>query len=262
MSRLAPTLCIATLALACTTPPAHAQRKNPNAPAVLLLSGGQREHHGYRDQANTLARNLEETGRYRITIVEDAAILETPALDKYRAVILLTDRRDPEFRLTESQQKSLLAYVGDGRGGFVSLHGGNNAAPDWLPEMRTLLGGVFSHDTSGGRPDGKVRKGRYQVRITQPDHPICSGSTDFELDDELYYHMQMEPGIVPLATIRHDGVDWPIAWTNRYGRGNVFHTPLGHRDFGADKHDPLADPNLFRMVDAGLTWVCGGTNAP
>jgi type 1 glutamine amidotransferase len=236
--------------------PAWAQRKNPDGVPVLLLSGGQREHHGYRDQAFYLSRALEDTGRYRVTINEHASVLESTALGRYRAIILLTDRRDSEFRLTEAQQRGLLDFVhGDSTHGLVTIHAADNAAPDWLPEMRTMLGGVFSHDTSGGRPDGKVRKGSYQVRIAQPDHPICRGLSNFDLDDELYYHIQMEPGVEALATVAFEGNDWPVAWTREYGAGRVFHCALGHRDFGPDKHDPLRDPNLTRLVIQGLDWA-------
>jgi type 1 glutamine amidotransferase len=238
------------------TPVTLAQKKNPDGVDVLLLSGGQREHHGYREQALYLSRALEDTGRYRVAIVEDAAILESPALAKYRAVLWTADRRNPESRLTEAQQRALLAYVAGG-GALVMIHGADNAAPDWLPEMRDMLGGVFSHDTSGGRPDGKVRKGSYRVRIAQPDHPITRGLADFDLDDELYYHAQMEPGVEPLATIAFEGTDWPVAWTREYDRGRVFHTVLGHRDFGPDKPDPLHNPGLTRLIVQGLDWAVG-----
>ena len=43
---------------------ALAQKKAPDGVKVLLLSGGARQHHGYRDQAIVLARGLEDTGRY------------------------------------------------------------------------------------------------------------------------------------------------------------------------------------------------------
>ncbi|MEJ7806293.1 MAG: TonB-dependent receptor plug domain-containing protein, partial [Telluria sp.] len=39
----------------------------PDGAKVLLLSGGQRQHHGYRDQAFYLSRTLEDTGRYQVT---------------------------------------------------------------------------------------------------------------------------------------------------------------------------------------------------
>src|SRR5205823_8151261 len=92
------------------THPAQAQKKAPGGAKVFLLSGGQRQHHGYRDQAFYLADAIENTGRYEVTIGEDAAILETPALRKYDLVIANADRRDPEFKYTRAQQEALLDY--------------------------------------------------------------------------------------------------------------------------------------------------------
>ena len=235
---------------------ANAQLRNPEGVPILVLSGGQRQHHGYREQASYLSKTLEDTGRYRVTIVEDAGVLESEGLGKYRAIILLADRRDPEFKLTEKQQRLLCEFVASRKnGGFVTIHGGDNAAADWLPEMRAMFGGVFSHDTRGGRPDGKTRKGDYRVKVAGSSHPICAGITDFDLRDELYYHVQFEKPVEPLLTIAHEGTDWPVAWTNEYGDGRVFHTVLGHRDFGADKHDPVRDPNVTRLLVQGLDWV-------
>ena len=245
---------VLALAIAAIVPaPAFAQKKNPDGTPVLLLSGGQRQHHGYREQANALARTLEDTGRYRVTIVEDAAILETPALAKYGLVILTADRRDEEFKFTLPQQKALLDYVKSGHG-FVSIHGADNAAKDWIPEWREMLGGVFSHV---GLPDSKTKKGNFQVKVADTRHPITRGVADFPLSDELYYHIQMQPGVEPLLTIDYDGGTWPVAWTRTYGTGRVFHTPLGHRDFGPDKPDPLQNENLARVLLQGIDWVAG-----
>ncbi len=243
------------LALIClSTRSAVAQKKNPDGVATLLLTGGQREHHGYREQALYLAGLLEDTGRYRVTVCEDAAILETPALKKYAILIVNADRRDPEFRFTESQQNALLNAVRGGLG-YVSIHGADNAAPDWVPDFADMLGGVFSHK---GLPDGKVRKGLYRIRIGESASSITEGLKDFDLNDELYYHMQMKPGVVPLATTRFEGQDWPVAWTRQFDKGRVFHTPLGHRDFGPEKADPLRDPNLSKLVLQGVDWVATG----
>lgn len=83
----------------CLVQPAQAQKKVPSGAKVFLLSGGQREHHGYRDQAFYLSRTLENTGRFQVTIGEDAAILETPAIRKYDLIIVAADRRDPDFEV-------------------------------------------------------------------------------------------------------------------------------------------------------------------
>ena len=247
---------VLVLALAVSSPgglsrSAFAQKKAPRGARVLLLSGGQRQHHGYRDQALYLANALEDTGRYEVTINEDAAVLLTPAMAKYDILIVNADRRDPEFKFTREQQQGLLDWVKAGHG-YVSIHGADNAAPDWLPAWRDMLGGIFSHI---GTPDGKVRKGTYTVKIADTSHPVTRGLKDFELKDELYYYMQMQPGVEPLATTEFEGTAWPVAWTRVYGNGRVFHTPLGHRDFGPDKHDPIRDPNLSKLIVQGVDWV-------
>ena len=234
-------------------PSALAQKKVPDGAKVLILSGGQREHHGYREQALYLARTLENTQRFQVTITEEAAVVTTPALSKYDAVILTADRRDPEFKFTPEQQAAILAYVHDGHG-FVSLHAADNAPADWLPEWKQMLGGIYSHV---GLPDGKAIKGHYSVQINDPTNPITAGMTSFELDDELYANMQMLPDVQPLATIDHKGTTWPVAWTWIYGQGKIFHLSLGHRDYGPDKSDPLTDPNLMKLLTRGVAFASG-----
>jgi type 1 glutamine amidotransferase len=201
-----------------------------------------------------LSGALENTGRFQVTICEDAAILETPSMTKYDVLIVNADRRDDEFKFSTSQQEAIFNYVRSGHG-YVSIHGADNAAKDWLPEWKDMLGGVFSHV---GLPDGKVRKGTYIVKITDPTSSITQGLGDFELRDELYYQVQMMPDVKPLATIEFQGVNWPVAWTRTFGKGRVFHTVLGHRDFGPEKDDPLRNPNLGRLIVQGADWVADG----
>jgi type 1 glutamine amidotransferase len=245
---------LAVMLLVVAATPAIAQKKAPGGAKILLLSGGQRQHHGYREQALYLSGILEDTGRYEVTIDEDAAVLLTPAMDRFDLILVTADRRDDEHKFSLAQQQALLDWVKAGHG-YVSIHAADNAAKDWLPAWREMLGGVFSHV---GLPDGKVQKGTYSVKIVDADHPITRGLADFELKDELYYSMQMQSDVKPLATTEYKGGTWPVAWARNYGRGRVFHTPLGHRDFGPDKLDPLRDPNLTRLVLQGVGWVAEG----
>jgi uncharacterized protein len=238
--------------------PAPAQRKAPDGAKVLLLTGGQREHHGYREQALYLSQALEDTRRYQVTLCEDAAILETPALKKYDILIVNADRRDPEFKFTEAQQRALLDYVKSGHG-YVSIHGADNAPPDWLPEWKDMLGGIFSHV---GKPDGKAIAGTFTIHIADKSSPVTKGLDDFELKDELYSNMQMKDDVKPLATIDHQGVTWPVAWTYTYGRGKVFHTSLGHRSWRPGSYDPLRNPNLTKLIVQGVDWAAEGVRKP
>jgi type 1 glutamine amidotransferase len=231
--------------------PVLAQKKVPDGAKVFLLSGGQRQHHGYREQALYLAGALENTGRFQVTIGEDAAILETPAIRKYDLMIVNADRRDDEFKFTTAQQAAIFEFVRSGHG-YVSIHGADNAPKDWLPAWKEMLGGIYSHV---GLPDGRAIKGTYLVKIVDTASPVTRGLKDFTLKDELYTNMQMQPGVQILATIEYQGRLWPVAWVNIFGKGRVFHTSLGHRDFGPDKDDPLRDLSLSRLVIQGVDWV-------
>jgi type 1 glutamine amidotransferase len=255
--------CTWTLALTLTfsglsTTPAWAQKKaakGVDPVKILFLAGGARSHHGYRDQALYLSNALEDTGRYEVTINEDAALLETPSMSKYDLIIVNADRRDPEFKFTESQQHALLDWVKAGHG-YISIHGADNAAPDWIPEWRDMLGGVFSHV---GLPDSKTKQGTFQIKIAKTEHPITKGLSDFELKDELYYNLQMKHQIEPLATTDYSNGTWPVAWTRTYGQGRVFHTPLGHRSFKPGSDEPLTNPSLLKLVIQGIDWVAEGS---
>ena len=139
-----------------------------------------------------------------MTLGEDASILETPAIGKYDLIVANADRRDPEFKYTKAQQQALLDYVRSGHG-YVSIHGANNAAPDWLPEWREMLGGVFSHV---GLPDSKVRKGSYIVTIVDTASPITQGLARLSRSrTSSTTTSRCVPGVEPLATVEYDGND-------------------------------------------------------
>ena len=76
------------LALACLpSSPALAQKKVPKGVKATRSScspGVARKHHGYRDQAFYLATPLEDTGRYEVTLAEDAADPGDPRAEQVR----------------------------------------------------------------------------------------------------------------------------------------------------------------------------------
>jgi type 1 glutamine amidotransferase len=219
----------------------------------LILSGGQRDHHAYRRQANLLQKLLEDSKQLQVTICEDAAILETPAARKYDAVVAMADRRDPEFRLSTNQQRALVQLVQGGKG-FFSFHGFCCADRTWVPEMRHLLGGVLDHV---GTPNTKVRFGRYLVKILEPGHPIVKNLADFEHDDELYYYLQTEGDLRPIAAAVYEGKEWPILWTRNFGSGKVCVSVFGHCGIKSNSSDPLEHAPFQKLMLRSIAWVAG-----
>jgi len=246
---------LAFFSLALCSPNSTVAQQNVKGGAkVLMLSGGQRNHHAYRRQAFLLQKALEDTKQLEVTICEDAGILETPALAKYDLIVAMADRRDPEFHLTDGQQHALLQFVHDGKG-FFSLHGFCCAEQHWLPEMRDMLGGVLSHV---GQPDTKVKFGKYPMKIVDRDHPITQGSSDFEHEDELYYYLQTqgEP-IKPLVAAVYEGKEWPVLWTRNYGKGKVCVSVFGHCGVQPKAKDPLEHEPFLHLVVRGVLWTAG-----
>ena len=227
--------------------PAVAQKIAPQGAKVLLLSGGKRQHHGYRDQALYLSATLENTGRYQVTICEDAAILETPAMDKYDLLIVNADRRDDEFKFTRVSKRLFSTTFVQGMATCRFMR------PTTPPRIGCPTGKKCSAECSltSGLPDGKTRKGSFVVKIADTCSPITQGLKDFNLTDELYYQVQMMPDVEPLATIEYQGATWPVAWVRTFGKGRVFHTVLGHRDFGPEKDDPVRNPESWPVSRSG-----------
>jgi type 1 glutamine amidotransferase len=230
-----------------------AQQNVKGGAKVLMLSGGQRNHHAYRRQAFLLQKALEDTTQLEVTICEEAAILETSALAKYDLIVAMADRRDPEFHLSQAQQRGLLQFVHDGKGLF-SLHGFCCADKHWVPEMRELLGGVLSHV---GQPDTKVKWGSFHLKIGDFDHPITQGASDFDHEDELYYQLQTQGEIKPLIVALYEGKEWPVLWTRDYGKGKVCVSVFGHCGVQANAKDPLEHMPFQRLVVRGILWTAG-----
>lgn len=231
---------------------AFSQQKAPEgAKKVLLLPGGQRNHHAYRRQAHLLQKLLEDTKRFEVTLCEDAALLETSALARYDLVVATADRRDAEFKLTEPQQRGLLTFVQNGKG-LYSLHGFCCADKTWVPEMRQMLGGVLAHF---GTPDTKVKMGSFLLKIADSAHPIAAGVSDFMHDDELYYYLQTTDPLKSVAVALYEGKEWPVIWTRNFGKGRVCVNSFGHLGLNSGAKDPLEDAPFQRLVLQGIAWV-------
>ncbi len=148
--------------------PALAQKKVPDGAKVFLLSGGQRQHHGYREQALYLAGTLENTGRFQVTIGEDAAILETPAIRKYDLLIVTADRRDDEFKFTPGQQEAIFDFVRSGHG-YVSIHAADNAAEGLAPPLERDCSAAFTRTSAS--PTARQSKALTPSRSPIPPAP-------------------------------------------------------------------------------------------
>jgi type 1 glutamine amidotransferase len=95
----------------------------------------------------------------------------------------------------------------------------------------------------------------YPVKKLVADHPILKGLPDNWVTpkDELYVIDKLWPNAKALATSRseRDGKDYPVIWTNQFGKARVFGTTYGHSD------ETFRDPVFLDYVSRGVLWAAG-----
>ena len=164
----------------------------------------------------------------------------------------------------EETQKALENYVGSG-GGLVIVHAANNSFGDWEEYNKMIAVGGWGDRTEKHGPylyyndDGNLvrdpSKGTcgshgpeyaYTITVREGNHPITKGLPTkwLHAKDELYDRLRgpaenvkvlataysdAEKNVTPWepkepGTARHE----PMLLAIDYGKGRVFHTPMGH----------------------------------
>jgi uncharacterized protein len=150
----------------------------------------------------------------------------------------------------KSFQKELEDSLKAGKIGLVIVHAANNSFGGWNEYLRMVGMGWYGRekgdrlllDDSGqavripkGEGDGPGHRysGQFVVTIRDNEHPVTKGMPNewMHNNDELYDNMRGPiENIRLLATAYSKGTKAhePMIWTISYGKGRVFHTPMGH----------------------------------
>ncbi len=145
-------------------------------------------------------------------------------------------------------QKELEKYVGSGGGLFI-LHSANNAFADW-PEYNLMIGlgwrkaseGVALQITDDGKiktiPAGEGKNTYHGARNDEvihifTDHPINKGfPKTWKTPDMELYKFARGPAknltVLSYATDKKTGINWPVEWVVKYGKGRVYNSSMGH----------------------------------
>jgi type 1 glutamine amidotransferase len=191
---------------------ANAQEK----PRLLLLTG--ENNHDWRETTPVL-REILESANFVVRITEEPAVLATPAMKNYDAIVMNYNQNP---RWTPEIEKAFLDYVRQG-GGLVVVHAANNAFPGWK-EFDELVGLTWREGA------GHDRFGKFQVEITEPEHSAMQGVTNFEIEDELYRNLTQasEFKVLARAFSKDKQAYFAMILVKKFGAGRVFHTVLGH----------------------------------
>lgn len=161
----------------------------------------------------------------------------------------------------QETQDSFVEFVKNG-GGLVIVHAADNSFGDW-PEYNEMIGiggwggrneksgpyvyldeeGKVVRDTSPGRGGHHGSQHEFSIVTRDPEHPITKGMPMewMHAKDELYDQLRgpgqnMQILATAFASPEHGGSGRhePMLMVIKYGKGRVFHTPMGHADYSQE----------------------------
>jgi type 1 glutamine amidotransferase len=250
---------------------------------ILLVGGLITVEHQGRLITARLRELLEATGRFEVVYTEEIRNITPEFLEPYDALFIDYDGKffptEHARRFGEQTEKCIYDFVAQGKG-IVFYHSTVWVDHDWPDEWRKLLGG-YCDMTMGGR---RCPKDDHFIEIMDPDSPITKDidAKWMNVFDDLFAPVLIHPeaDVHVLASIYDDienyKVPWwppahhpveipdgklenlpgvneyaPCIWTNKYGKGRVFVTSIGH-------WEALDRFNFITMLVRGTEWAASG----
>lgn len=229
-------------------------KRAANAKRILLITGEdypkrkgtKLKGHVWQETAPALRDQLQKDTRLAVDLVDDLKFLRSKELAKYAAVVMHFKNYDPKVP-GRAGYDNLASFVEKG-GGLVLVHFACGAFQEFKDDFVKLVGRVWDPKLRG-----HDRFRTFEIEVTKPDHPALAGLKSFETTDELYTCLVGDTPIDVLASAvsNVDGKRHPMVFVLNYGKGRVFHCPLGH-NVAALTNEPVAE--LFRRATA---WAAG-----
>ena len=208
---------------------------------------------------------LEFGERFEVRVTEEPRGLTFAALEDYDVLVL--NYNGPRWpRETET---AIERFVKEG-GGLVAVHqaiygeffgqrfrdgrwrtGAPGSAWAAFPEM---IGATWVPEDIG-----HAQRTVFSVEWKDLNDPVSTGlPPSFVANDELYHKLTLLPKVKVLAEAESPthlggtGKREPLVWTNRFGKGRVFFTTLGH--------DALSwhEPGMANLLARGTEWAATG----
>jgi type 1 glutamine amidotransferase len=258
---------------------APAGDKNGKKIRVVIIDG--QNNHNWVATTPVMKKWLEKSGRFSVDVStylkpgstppKDAIIGPFPPdLNNYDVVLSNYNGAGWPKEFNEALEKSLK----EGKVGLVIVHAANNAFGGWN-EYNLMIGMGWRGKKGGdrlildengkevripsGEGDGSGHRytGPFQIAVRDKDHPITKGMPLewMHNNDELYDNMRGPiQNVHLLATAYSKGTKAhePMIWTISYGKGRVFHTPMGH-DVNAMKC-----VGFITTLQRGTEWAATG----
>ncbi len=245
---------------------------------VLIVDG--QNNHNWKSTTPVMKQALESCGHFTVDVAtsppqgQDLGDFQ-PRFADYD-VVLSNYNGDLWSAAT---QKAFVDYVRGG-GGFVCVHAANNSFGEWK-EYNEIIGlggwggrterhgpyiyfndeGKLVRDTSQGRGGSHGPQRAFQIVIRDRSHPITAGMPPawMHAKDELYDRLRGPASNMQVLATAYSspekggrGLHEPMMLTIQFGKGRVFHTPMGHADYS------MKCVGFITTLQRGCEWAATG----
>jgi type 1 glutamine amidotransferase len=243
---------------------------------VLIIDG--QNNHDWKATTPVMKKELEHSGRFVVDVATSPPRGDKEAMANWRIdfskydVVLSNYNGEP---WSKEINTALQERLKNGQVGLVIVHAANNAFGGWK-EYNQMIGMGWRGVNDGARlyvdAAGKSIKlpkgqdlgsshrytGPFTITIRDDSHPITKGMPREWMHnrDELYDNMRGPiENVHLLATAYSKGTNKnePMIWTVSYGKGRVFHTPMGHDVNG------MRCVGFLATLQRGTEWAATGT---
>jgi type 1 glutamine amidotransferase len=218
-------------------------------PTKILFIGKEPDHpygtHMYMHALGVLAKCAEKAEGVQTKVVQGWPE-DKEQLKDVKSIVLYCSPA-AEFLLDGPHREEFEKLAKGTQLGLVTIHWASSIKKENLerlgPAWTSYLGGTWVSNVG-------LSYGKSPLEQLKPDHPICRGWKEYEIEDEYYLNPTVGEA-TPLLRVKEpkEGKEVVVGWTyQRRGGGRAFATTLGH-PYNNFQREPFR-----RMLVNAILW--------
>ena len=224
---------------------------------ILIVDGV--NNHNWKETTKDTKAILLQTGKFSVDVSTSPSKKAPkeewekwqPKFSDYQAVV--SNFNDGGRTLWSVKTREAFEKYIENGGGFVAVHAADNSSTDWPAYNKIIAIGGWGGRKAGvhgyllrkydgawkkdspdkGASGGHGPQREFVVTMDKTDHPITKGlPTEWMHSKDELYHSLRGPAenveVLGSAVSNRTKVAEPMMMIIKYGKGTIFHTPMGH----------------------------------